>query len=81
MWVQQRDYVAVGAILAAVRKRAGITQRRLASLLRKPQSFVSSFERGQRRIDLLEFLRIVDAIGADPTRVFRQVLRNQGRAR
>jgi hypothetical protein len=34
----------------------------LAKLLRKPQSFVSNFERSQRRIDVLELLRIVEAL-------------------
>jgi hypothetical protein len=41
--------------------RAGLTQNQLARLLRKPQSFVSNYERGQRRIDVLELLRIVEA--------------------
>jgi hypothetical protein len=35
----------------------------LARLLRKPQSFVSNYERGQRRIDVPELLRIVEALG------------------
>jgi hypothetical protein len=39
--------------------RQRIEQHPLARLLRKPQSFVSNDERGQRRIDLL---RIVEAL-------------------
>jgi hypothetical protein len=40
-------------------------------LLRKPQSFASNYERGNRRIDVLELLRIVDALKAAPTRARR----------
>jgi hypothetical protein len=32
--------------------------KQLARLLRKPQSFVSNYERGQRRVEVLELLRI-----------------------
>jgi hypothetical protein len=62
VWVQQRDYVAVGIALADARQRAGLTQKQLAKLLRKPQSFVSNYESGQRRIDVLELTRIASAL-------------------
>ena len=48
-----------------------------AKLLRKPQSFVSNYERGQRRIDVLELLRIVAALKGDPRRVFADILRRR----
>jgi len=62
VWVQQKDYIDVGDALAHARERAGLTQQQLARLLRKPQSFVSNYERGQRRIDVLELIRIADAL-------------------
>jgi hypothetical protein len=43
-------------------------------MLRKPQSFVSNYERGQWRIDVLELLRIVEALEGDPGKVFSVVL-------
>jgi helix-turn-helix protein len=46
----------------------------LAKLLRKPQSFVSNYERGQRRIDLLELLRIVEALKDDARAVFMKIV-------
>ena len=75
MWVEQREYVAVGRALAEVRERAGLTQQELARRLRKPQSFVSSHERGQRRVDILELLRIVDVLASDPIEVVREIVR------
>jgi transcriptional regulator with XRE-family HTH domain len=75
VWVQQTEYAQVGAALAEARKRAGLTQQQLARRLRKPQSFVSNYEQGQRRIEILELLRVVEAIGADPLGLFREILR------
>lgn len=39
-------------------KAAGITQAELAARLGKPQSFVSKEERGERRIDVIEFCQL-----------------------
>jgi transcriptional regulator with XRE-family HTH domain len=75
VWVEQREYVAVGRALAEARERAGLTQQELAKRLRKPQSFVSSYERGQRRVDVLELLRIVDVLASDPIEVVREIVR------
>jgi transcriptional regulator with XRE-family HTH domain len=58
VWVEQSEYFAVGGALADARERAGLTQQQVAKRLRKPQSFVSSYERGQRRVDVLELFRI-----------------------
>jgi Helix-turn-helix len=68
-WLPQEAYVLLGERLAEARREAGITQVELAARLRKPQSFVSAFERGQRRIDILEFLVVLDALPSDAPRV------------
>ena len=81
MWVQPKEHKVVGAALAAARKRAGLTQAQLAKWLRKPQSFVSSYERGQRRLDLLEFLRVTDAIGTDANAEFESIQKAAKRGR
>lgn len=73
MWVRPRDHKIVGSSLAAARKRAGVTQKELARRLRKPQSFVSDYERGQRRVDLIEFLLIVSALKVDPHKLFAEI--------
>jgi len=78
VWVSQREYKAVGDALAAARARAGLTQQQLAKLLRKPQSFVSNYERGQRRIDVLELLRIVEVLKGNPRQVFADILKKRG---
>jgi len=53
-------------LLATARKDTGITQVDLARRLSRPQSFVSKFERGERRLDVIEFLDVAAALGIDP---------------
>jgi ribosome-binding protein aMBF1 (putative translation factor) len=43
-----------------------VSQAQLAQRLRRYQSFVATVESGQRRIDVIEFLDLADAIGFDP---------------
>jgi len=79
VWVRPREQKVVGAALAALRQRMVVTQAALARRLGKPQSFVSSYETGQRRIDLLEFLRIVEALDGNPRAVFSDIVRKRVR--
>ena len=72
-WVQPEHYQVVGAALAAARQRANMTQVELARRLGKPQSVVSEYENGRRRVDLIEFLLIVRTLGADPVEVFAEI--------
>lgn len=60
------DYQRLLALLIKARKSAGVTQQDLAARLKRPQSFVSKYERGERRIDVIEFLQICRQVGADP---------------
>jgi transcriptional regulator with XRE-family HTH domain len=62
-------------LLVQARKDAGLTQSQLAIKLGRPQSFVSKFERGERRLDVIEFLDITHAIGVDAPRLLKRVAR------
>jgi transcriptional regulator with XRE-family HTH domain len=80
LWVQPEQYKIVGACLAAARRRANVTQDELAARLGKPQSFVSEYERGQRRVDVVELLVISRALGVDSVELFAEVVRSAGRS-
>lgn len=67
------EYEAVLSGLVAARKGAGITQQELARRLGKPQSFVSKYERRERRLDVVELVLIARALGFDPCRVIRDI--------
>jgi transcriptional regulator with XRE-family HTH domain len=62
-------------LLASARRKAGISQEVLAKRLKRPQSFVAKYEGGERRLDVVEFLAIARAIGTDPVRLLRQIMR------
>lgn len=49
------------AALKEVRKNSGQTQEKLAEKLDRPQSYVSKYEAGERRLDLLEISEICKA--------------------
>jgi hypothetical protein len=81
-WVQPEQYEIVGAVLAATRQRANMTQVELARRLRKPQSAISALEAGTRRVDLAEFMLIARTLGADPVELFAEIVRSvDGRGR
>ncbi len=50
-------------LLRDIRTEAGLRQVDLAKRLRKPQSFVSKYESGERRLDLIELRRVCHALG------------------
>lgn len=55
-------------LLIEARKAAELTQAEVSKRLRRPQSFVSKYERGERRLDVVEFAQVARAIGLDPVR-------------
>jgi transcriptional regulator with XRE-family HTH domain len=54
---------ALRALLVRERKAAGLTQADVAERLGRYQSFVATIEKGQRRVDVIEFLDLAKAIG------------------
>ena len=52
----------VFTLLRAARQEAGMRQVDLADRLRQPQSYVSKYESGERRLDLLELRQVCSAL-------------------
>jgi transcriptional regulator with XRE-family HTH domain len=65
------EYARLIATLVAVRRASGVRQQALAKKLGRPQSFVAKYEGGERRLDVIEFIAIARALGADPVKLFR----------
>lgn len=61
------------SLLRAERQKAGLSQNMLADKLKKPQSFVAKVEKGERRVDVVEFLAIINTLGADPVKFIREL--------
>lgn len=58
------------------RTKANITQSDLAKKLKKPQSFVSKYENGERRLDVVEFIAVCKALGIDAKKILANLLSN-----
>jgi transcriptional regulator with XRE-family HTH domain len=66
-------YSQFRTLVIDARKRAGLTQVQLAQKLGKPQSFVSKYELGERRLDIIEFLDVSDALGIKPEQLLKKI--------
>jgi transcriptional regulator with XRE-family HTH domain len=51
--------------IARVRVEAGLTQSELAARLGTDQTFISKYESGERRLDILELREVCQVIGID----------------
>lgn len=50
-------------LLRDIRVQAGLRQVDLAQRLGQPQSFISKYEAGERRLDIVELEQVCDACG------------------
>jgi len=67
-----RDRRKLQKLLKAVREEADLTQVQVAERLGVPQSFVSKYESGERRLELSEIDAICGAIGLPLTEFVRR---------
>jgi transcriptional regulator with XRE-family HTH domain len=63
----------LGEQLKGLRTRTGLTQSALAERLGVRQTFVSEYERAQRRVDVLELRAIAVALGRPAVAVVAQL--------
>ena len=68
-----KEYEAVLNRLISERKKRGITQQQIADYLGRPQSFVSKYERTERRLDVVEFIYVSQAIGISPAALLQEL--------
>ena len=59
--------------MAEERQKAGLTQQQLAKKLNSSQAFISNYERGERRLDVIEFMEICEALGLVPDKILKRV--------
>ena len=71
--IYTKEYGRFLELLIRARREAGLTQVEVASRLGRPQSYVSKYENGERRLDVIEFLEIARAVGFDAIRLIRRL--------
>ena len=67
------EYAAVCEKLLEMRKAAGMTQHQLADALEREQSFVWRIEKGERRLDVVEFFWVCEALGYNASEVYSEL--------
>ena len=70
--LRSRGHGVLLAVLVEARQRAGLTQRQLAGRLKRPQSYIGKIEKGERRIDPVEFAEWARGCGIAPATFFRR---------
>ena len=60
-------------VLIDAREAAGMNQTELAKAVGRTQSFVSNYERGQRRLSVPEFILVARALGVEATELLAKV--------
>jgi transcriptional regulator with XRE-family HTH domain len=68
------EYNQFRKMLIEARKAANLTQAELSAKLERPQSYVSKYERGERRLDLIEFLQLAQVLEIDPLSFIENLL-------
>jgi len=76
------EYVLLREILQRERRLSGLNQEEVAADLGRAQSFVSKYEQGERRLDVVDFMRLCDVLSTNPSSLIRELrkkLKEQGR--
>jgi transcriptional regulator with XRE-family HTH domain len=74
--IHSPEYQQVLALLVAMRQKAGLTQRDLAKKLGREHSFVWRIETGERRLDVIEFYWICQALGQEAPHIYAELIKS-----
>jgi len=69
------EHEVLRQVLREERKRRGLTQDEVAAGCGWPQSVIAKIEQGERRIDVVEFVWLANAMGVTPETLFRKIMR------
>jgi transcriptional regulator with XRE-family HTH domain len=69
-----RRHDRLRTILREARLEARLTQQQLADRLKRSDNFISYVERGERMLNVLEFIEYAKALGVDPQKLLGKLL-------
>jgi transcriptional regulator with XRE-family HTH domain len=72
------ELLILGRVLVAARERAKLKQSDVAARLGLPASYLSKIENGTRRLDVIELIRIAEAMEIDPAEIVRELQEDLG---
>jgi len=76
--LERQKYELIRTELKKTRINASLRQIDLAKLLKKPQSYVSKIESGERNLDVIEFLAYTAALSIDATKWIKKFIDKTG---
>ncbi|HVT11813.1 MAG TPA: helix-turn-helix transcriptional regulator [Fimbriimonadaceae bacterium] len=68
------EYQDIGQWIRQQREKAGLGQREVSRALGKNQSFMYRVERGEQRLDLVQFFDLLQILGLDKALTIEQLL-------
>lgn len=71
--IYSAEYQQLCRVLRKLRHEAELTQVQVADRLDVPQSFVSKYETGERRLDVIELRHVATALGASTHEVLTRL--------
>lgn len=69
------EMITLGDVLVRARERAGLKQSDVAARLGLPASYLSKIENGTRRLDIVEFIRVAEAMNVDAAELTSELQR------
>lgn len=68
--VGTREYDELLRLLRETREAAGVSQESLSKTLGRARTFIGKIEAGTRRVDVVEFYQVAQALGLNPLTLF-----------
>jgi transcriptional regulator with XRE-family HTH domain len=67
------ELIVLGRVLTEAREKAGLKQSDVAAKLGMPASYLSKIESGTRRLDVIELVKLAEAMGLDVCEIVREL--------
>jgi len=71
--LERQKYEFLRSELKKARLDAELLQADLASILKKPQSYISKVESGERSLDIIEFVDYCKGLGLDSSKWLKKI--------
>lgn len=72
--LERQKYELLRSELKNARLQAKLLQADLAKRLKKPQSYISKVESGERNLDVIEFTSYCEGLDLDPSKWLRRLI-------